>query len=597
MKRTALSIGAAAALLVAAPATLAQSNVGYIQLKGSYPERQTTPRLFQSPGEDDTFRQLVEQVRYASQRKTPLDGLVIRDAGAVLATAHIEELGEAIRVAQEQGVRVHYFTEIYGPAQMMLASYADEAIIQSGGGLTLPGMYMEEMFLADALGSVGVEPDFVQIGDYKGAEEMFVNSAPSEAWEENISQLVDSLYDHLTTTIASGRSMSVEQLEAVMSQAFYASDTMALEAGLVDASVDRAELESHIEKSYGGRFRWDSKLSPYASAGPDYSSMGFFEAFNELMMMMQPALQTTRRETIAVVHIDGAIVDGESTPVTILGGAGVGSLTIRKHLTDIQNDPNVKGVIVRINSPGGSAIASESIWIGLKRLAEKMPVWISVGDMAASGGYYIAVGGDKIYADPSSILGSIGVVGGKFALQGLYEKLNINVVPRARGPLGGVMSPLQPWTESERDVVRARMTETYDLFASRVEAGRPGIDLSKVGEGRLFTGDKAVELGMADEIGGLATAIADLGAKLGMTRDAFDVVDYPPPPSIEEYLAEALPFSMQAGSQSSLPGTLALLRQAMGEQAWTQFRDALGAMMLLRDESVVLVCPRILIRR
>jgi len=597
MKRTLLAIASSAVFTLAgASHAPAQANVGYIQLKGAYAERQTTPRLFQTPGEDQTFRQIVERIRYAARRKAPLDGIVIRDAGPELPTAHVEELGEAMRTARDAGVKIHYFTEIYGPAQALLASYADDVIIQKGGGLTLPGVYMEEIFLADALGAIGIEPDFIQIGDYKGAEEQFVNSAPSEAWEQNISALLDSLYENLTSQIAAGRGMSVAELEGAMAKSFYASDDLALELGIVDASIDRADLDAHIEKSYDGRFRWDAQLNPYSPAGPDYAQMGFFEAFNELMLMMQPQRRTTRRETIAVVHIDGAIVDGESTPMTPLGGAGVGSLTIRQQLTEIEDDANVKGVIVRINSPGGSAIASESIWIGLRRIAEDKPVWVSVGDMAASGGYYIAVAGDRIYVDPSSIVGSIGVVSGKFALEGLYDKLHINVVPRARGPMGSVMSALTPWTEAQRDLVRQRMTETYDLFTSRVVAGRSGIDLSRVGEGRLFTGDGAVALKMADEIGGVAVAIEDMGRELGLDRSAFDVVDYPPPPSIEEYLSQALPFAVGAPGVE-LPGALALLREAMGEQAWSRFRDALGAMMLLRDERVLLVSPRVLIQR
>src|SRR5690606_18359825 len=192
------------------------------------------------------------------------------------------------------------------------------------------------------------------------------------------------------------------------------------------------------------------------------------------------------------------------------------------------------------NSPGGSAIASESIWLGLERIAESKPVWVSVGSMAASGGYYIAVAGERIYVNPSSIVGSIGVVGGKPVLGGTYDKRNINVVSRDRGPAASLMSTVEPWTEQQRTLVRERMTETYELFVERVKAGRRDIEIEKTAEGRLFAGRKAIELNMADRLGGLDVAIRDLAEELSLAEGRYDVMHYPGPKSIEEMLQEML---------------------------------------------------------
>jgi protease-4 len=299
------------------------------------------------------------------------------------------------------------------------------------------------------------------------------------------------------------------------------------------------------------------------------------------------------RDTIAVVHIDGPIVDGRSRAASVLGGASVGSLTIRESLKEIEDDPNVKGVIVRVNSPGGSAIASESIWLGLRRLAERKPVWTSVGSMAASGGYYIAVAGERMYVNPSSIVGSIGVVGGKLALGGLYERFHVNVVARARGPMAGVFSSVAPWTDAERGAITRAMERTYEQFTRRVAAGRPGIDLAKTAEGRLFTGEASIGLKMADRVGGLAVAVRDMAESLGLSGGAFDVLDYPPPRTLGEMLEDGLPM---AGASEGSP-VERVGAEMLGDRAWRQVRDALGAMLELRREPVLVASPSVIVVR
>jgi protease-4 len=303
--------------------------------------------------------------------------------------------------------------------------------------------------------------------------------------------------------------------------------------------------------------------------------------------------------TIALLHIDGPIVDGESKPGGLMGEASVGSLTIRKALAEIEASDLVKGVVVRINSPGGSAIASESIWQGLRRVAESRPVWVSVGSMAASGGYYIAVAGDKMYVNPSSIVGSIGVVGGKIAMGGVYDKLKIHVVERARGPRASIMSSVAPWNDEQRALVRSRMQETYDLFTKRVATGRPGIDLAATAEGRLFDGRRAIDLKMADQIGGVEDAIRELAVAVGLPEGAYDVLDYPAPPTLTEVLSDAMErFGMGASAPGvGLDAIAAGVRDVVGPRAWPSLRDAAAALLQLRKEPVILASPRVLLFR
>lgn len=211
--------------------------------------------------------------------------------------------------------------------------------------------------------------------------------------------------------------------------------------------------------------------------------------------------------------------------------------------------------------------------------------------MAASGGYYVAVAGDRIYMNDSSIVGSIGVVGGKISMGELYDTLRVRVVSRGRGPGADVFSSSKTWDEGTRAMVRAKMKETYDLFASRVETGRKGIDLAQTAEGRLFTGQRAVALGMADGIGSLDQTVEGLAESLGL--DEFEVVDYPGQMSLDKYLEEALGGFVRAPrAQANTPLLLDAAKVVIGPRDWPIVRDALASLAQLRKEPVLLAMPR-----
>ncbi len=593
MALTALATTAAATL---APPALAKSQVGYITIKGSVADR-TAPgaMLFGMAPKKPTLRTLVAGLEAAAADPT-LDGLVIRLKEPALTPAQVDELGAAMQKVRDAGKKITVFTEIYGTNELRFAAHADEALIQAGGAVSLPGVYMEEMYLAGTLEWLGLKFDRVMIGDYKGAMETLAQDSPTPAWEKNITQLLDGMYDTITSDIKSGRNMTDAQLEGAMENCFFALPDVAIKYGLLDGEVDRLKLDDHLEKSYG-EFAWVTRIGPLGDkARKDYANMGFFEAFSTMMEMLsgQAAMNTPTRATIAVLHIKGPIMDGESTSAGFMSSETVGSLTIREALKEIEDNDLIKGVVVRIESPGGSAIASESIWQGLRRIAKDKPVYASIGGMAASGGYYIAVGTDKIYINPSSIVGSIGVVGGKLTMGGLHEKIHANVIPRSRGPMAGMMSTARPWSDTERNKIATLMTQWYDQFVQRVKTTRTEMDISKTAEGRLFVGDKAVELKMADAIGGIDKAIDDMAMQLSLYEGGYDVLDYPAPKSFEEMLEEAFPF---AGVSAESSATFMLLREVMGEEAFAQVRDALTAMLQARTEPVLLTSPRVLIFR
>jgi protease-4 len=584
-----------------APASAPQAEkvkVATIELKGVLADRKAPPNPFGFAGAGRSMREVLAALDTAAGR-ADLAGVLIQLKDAQINSAQIEELGRAMKRLRDAGKKVHLFSYGYGTGELLLGSFADEVIVQSGGGVSLPGMHMDEMYLADMLAWVGAKPDMVQVGDYKGASETIANSKPSGPWNQNIDQLLDSMYANVRSHLKAGRKMDDAALDKAMDAAWMATADDAKRVGLVDAAVDLAGLAEHLKARYGKDVSWDKSLLGDADKKPDFSNP--FAIFAQLMSAS--AEREPTQPTIAVLHIDGAIVDGNSGGGGLFGGGdSVGSITVRRALSKIEANDMVKGVVVRIDSPGGSAIASEVIWQGLKRVAAKgKPVWVSVGSMAASGGYYIAVAGDRVYVNPSSIVGSIGVVGGKIALGGVYEKLKINVVSRSRGPRAAMNGGAAPWNDEQRGYVRQRMKDIYDLFASRVTAGRTGINLSETAEGRLFTGGKAVELKMADRIGGLQDAVDDLAKDLGLSAGAYEIMDYPAPPGIDEVLGQM--FGANAPGVSGVATRLtaaqfdAVGTELLGPAQWRAARRAMAGLFELRREPVLLTSPSVLIVR
>lgn len=583
----------AGVLLAGAGGVLADTpSVAVIEIKGSPAEMSSSGMSLFGGTEQQTLLDLVETLDTLAA-DDQFAGVLIRLKDPALGFTQVEELGAAMQRVRDAGKRVDLFAEGYATTSLLLGSYADQVLMQTGGGVSFPGMYMEEMFLADTLDWVGLNAQFVQVGDYKGANEQMTRSGPSPEWDQNIGSLLDGLYANMRSTIMSGRGMGDDELDQAMQVAWMASGEEAIEAGLIDGVVDLPVLPDQLRTAYGEDVRWVN--NPYAerSQGLDFSN-----PFAILSQLGKPTEVRVDRPTIAVLHVNGAIVDGDSSSGGLFGGgATVGSRTIRNAIERIMKEPNIKGVVVRVDSPGGSAIASEVMWQGLERLKAEKPVWVSVGSMAASGGYYVLSAGDRVFVNPSSIVGSIGVVGGKISMAGLYDKAKVRVVERSRGPMAGLFGTSESWTESELAAVRDRMSQTYDLFTSRVAEGRPGIDLSKTAEGRLFVGSEAVGLEMADEVGGLDDAINALAAEVGLGE--FEPVHYPPPPSFEEMLEQMFGGVAGAPSVSGVPfGPLGeAVSGLIGPERYRAVVDSLNGLMLLQREPVLLVNPRTIIVR
>ena len=574
-------------------------NLAMIEITGTPGER-PDPFAWISGEEPDTVLNLVETFD-AVAADDEFQGLVIRLKDAALGMTQVEELGRALDRVRDAGKKVHIFAENYGNTDLLFGAHADEVILQQGGGVSFSGLHVEEMYLADMFDWAGVSPTFVQVGDYKGASEQMMRAGPSDQWSTTMDNLLDGLYANMKGTLLTGRGLEGNDAERALEAAWWADGKRAIDVGLIDSEVDLPVLREHLAEVYGvDTVKWVK--DPYESA--DSGGLDFSNPFALLGRLSEAPTQRIVGPSIGVLHVGGTIIDGDSSSGGMFGGGeSVGSRTIRNAIEQMLKEDDIKGVVVRIDSPGGSAIASEVMWLGLDRLKAEKPVWVSVAGMAASGGYYVLSAGDKVYVNPSSIVGSIGVVGGKVAYGGLLDKVKVHTYERSRGPNAEMMSSLEPWSQTEMAMVRQRMRETYDLFTQRVRAGREDIDLSVAGEGRIFTGRQAIELGMADKLGGLDDAVNDLAFELGL--DNFDVVEYPGSQSFEDFLGTALGGFLQApGLKSNALANLGstgelttMLRTTLGEQRFAAMADGLRMVELLRDERVLAIMPRVLITR
>lgn len=585
-----------------ADSTAKSIGIGHIEIHGELAEVPHPLAWLMGSGDHPTMRDMLALLKEASE-EDKISGLVIRLREAHLSLTQVEELGSAIKSLRATGKKVHLFADGYSTPELVLGSYFDEVMLQAGGGIEFPGMYMEEMYLADTMAWAGLTPQMVQVGDYKGANEQYMRSAPSPQWEENISGLLDALYGNMRARVKQARKMDDAKLDEAMTQCWMALGETGKKVGLIDTIIDLPALTKHLETSYAtDEIDWHE--FDVADSTPKLDTSNPFSMLGKLFK--EPNHSPTR-DAIAIVHINGPIIDGESREGGFFGESSVGADTIRRALSEIEDEDLFKGVVVRIDSPGGSAIASEVIWQGMKRLSETRPVWVSVGSMAASGGYYCLVAGQKVYVNPSSIVGSIGVVGGKVAMTGLYDKAKIRIHGRERGPMGHMLASSAPWTDAEQAVVRAKMKETYDLFASRVSAGRTGIDLSKTAEGRLFAGADAVKMKMADAVGGLNDCVRDLAKDLKLVEGDYQILEYPGPRALTEVIGDMMggmggtvrsplaAASRNMGEQMGVGMISGTMKQLVGEKNWPMVRDQLSALMQLREQRVILASPRTII--
>ena len=500
--------------------------VGEIRLSGSLDDLGGTSSSLARP---DSLRGILQATLDASQ-DDELSGVLVRIGDLDGGPARIIEVRDALRRLSATGRVVHcHLEDATNYTYWLAASGCERLSMSPGGSLFLIGFATESYYLLDLLDSLGVEGDFLRTGAYKGAAEFLTLDDMSPETRETLDDMLDDLTEDLVRGISEGRELDPATVRDLIDRGPFDAET-AREVGLVDAVEYRDEALEALQETIPGdaplleryRDRSDSSESPGA-----------------LELVLQSSRRPASGPRVAVMYLSGPIAGG------LLGGGLFGdqiSLSqVHRAAEAIRRDPDIKAVVVRIESPGGSASVSDEIWHELMRIREERPVVASMGDVAASGGYYIATAATEIFAQPDTITGSIGVIGGKVVFGDALERIGVRPVLLSRGRNAGLMSLTRPFSPSQHLALERFMTSAYDRFIACVVQGRAMDEdaVRHLATGRVWTGRRAVELGLVDQLGGLHDAIA-LARELGELDEDAPVEVFPKPLSLVEQVEHAL---------------------------------------------------------
>jgi len=452
----------------------------------------------------ETVYELADGLRQAAD-DPKIKALVMHIDGIDWGWAKLAEIREAVMDFRRSGKPVYASFEGGGEREYLLASAAGTIAAPPLAVLELNGLTASALFMRGTLDKVGVTPNFAQAGKYKSAVEAWTKTGMTAPAREALQALVDDQYGVLVDSLATARGMSTDSVTALIDNGPYGARE-AKTAGLVDTLLHRAEVDSLAITAAGGH-RSTLTLNRYVSRLSSPSG----------------------NKHIALVSAVGTIAEGKSRN-SPSDGEILGSETLIKALREVRNRSSIDAIVLRVDSPGGSAQASDEIWEEVRRCAEKKPVIASFSDLAASGGYYIAVPADTIVAEPGTLTGSIGAFGGKLNLLGLYHKLGLNVETVSRGKHAEMFSPFKDFTPEEAARFQQQMDEVYRVFVSRVAEGRgmSAGEVDSVGQGRVWTGLSAIDLGLVDVLGGLPEAFAIARSMAGIGEDeSVEIEVYP----------------------------------------------------------------------
>jgi protease-4 len=446
----------------------------------------------------------------------------------------------ALEGFKARGKKLHCHTEGVSNAAYMVLTACERIGLAPTGEVVVSGPAAMPVHLKGLLDQLGITADFLHVGAYKGAAEPLTRDRPSKEMQETIGAILDRHYATMVETIAAGRSLAPDAVKALIDEAMFTADK-ALAAKLVD-SVEPFEAFRDASAGDGGWTRIPLEEK-------DDGAAGMMKVMRFLGAVPAPR---PGGDHVALVYAVGDVVDGGGDGI-VGARAEIASRTLVPALRVLAADDNVKAVVLRIDSGGGSALASELIWHAVAEVKAKKPVVVSMSDVAASGGYYIACGATKIFALPDTLTGSIGVVGGKLAPGGALGKIGVTTFPMGRGKRATMMASLGPWTADERAAVQASMESIYEVFLGRVAAGRGKTrdEIHAIAQGRVWTGTDALRLGLVDGLGGLDAALAEAKA-LGKVDTDSTVEVYPPELTLRDLVAGFGEVQMPFGLSSAV---------------------------------------------
>lgn len=505
-------------LLVPRPATIEAGTVVEVKIKGELSELPLEdPFLAVLQADLPNLWDLGKTFEYAAQDDR-VSAILLEIQPLGLSWAQVEELRELIRRFRESGKPVHAFLAVEGAREieLYLACAADTITLNPTTILLVDGLMAEVTFFKQTLEKLAIKPQFIQLKEYKSAEQ-FTRESLSPEIREMLQSILADLQNRFTSAVASDRGIAEETLQAFLDKGIATAEE-GLQAGLVDSLSSRTALQESLQVSANGEKVYRSMpAAKYRSS----AEKKFWR----------------RAETkVAVMGAQGAIIAGDSIALADL----MGGSTVSSRLREIREDDTIAGLILRVNSPGGSVVGSDMVLRELELLQEAgKPVVVSMSGVAGSGGYYISMGANKIVSHPSTITGSIGVIFGKFDVSGLLEKLGMTIDRVKMAPHADLFSPFSSLSQEQLARVQALMEETYRDFVNKAaeERGMEFDQMEALAHGRIYSGQQALKLGLVDDLGGLSRAVVHMKSALGLAEDAeVELVLYPKPKTLWETL-------------------------------------------------------------
>jgi protease-4 len=485
--------------LLAAPLILAaagKSTVAVYDLEGPLSESGAAGTSFFSMDFESarplTFFDVALSLDKAA-RDSEVAAIVLEADDAALTLAQTEEIRRHLLAARENGKDVRLYSDHYTNKTALLGSAASHFALMPEAGVSFTGLSAESMYFKGLLDKAGIAADVIHIGDFKSFGEEFYRTGPSEFSERQTETLIGGLFEQLVDHIADGRGIERDTVTDLIDRGHFTA-AEAREAGLVDELKSRTDFNTGLRETYA-EADFDRGYELPDLDGPQMK--GLLDVFK--LMLNSGKSAADREPYVAVVALEGAITEASIAP-------------IRREIVALLRDEHAAALVLRVDSPGGSALASEVLWEITDQWSQAgRPFAVSMGGVAASGGYYVSAGADRIFAEAGTITGSIGVVGMKFVMADAMDKLGITTHRTQRGEHADLMSVTKPFSDEESELVRDSMREVYATFKRRIVDGRGDRlegDLEPLAGGRVYTGGRAHGLGLVDEIGGLAEAVA-----------------------------------------------------------------------------------------
>lgn len=472
-----------------------------IEIKGGVVES-ITPRLTKM-GEEIAIRDLWYQISRA-RIDSRIKGIVIKISDLQCGFAKLEEIGRLLDDFRKSKKTVVTYIEEGGLPEYYLASFADKTFACRGGALQLHGLAAEATFLKNTLAKLGVKAQLFHIGDYKTASNLFTEDKLTPAHRESTEVLLNDIYDAVIAGVARNRKLPAEKVRQILDESPLL-DEEYVKAGLLDGLIYEDEIYNYTEGNF--------PMVEFATYKKTTSPRPFGGA-----------------RQIAVIFAAGEINTGKSGGQSLFGGDVLGSDSLAEQLRSARNNSAIKAVVLRVDSPGGSALASDIILREAELLAKTKPLIISMSDVAASGGYWISMSGARIFAQPQTITGSIGVITGKFVLKGLYDKIGINKEIISTSKYAGMYSDYREFSPEEAAKVNTSMRAIYNEFLRRVSANRKisVAEVDKIAQGRVWSGSSALKYKLVDQLGGLTDAIAEARKQARIpSGESFGIKVYP----------------------------------------------------------------------